>query len=73
MRVIQRAKRRETARTTCQHCHSVLEYTQSDVKVSQQYNEEENWINCPVCGAVITVNLANAFPWVDPAGYYEDN
>lgn len=73
MKVIKRAIRKETARIVCDHCHSVLEYTKEDIKTAAQYNEEEYWIVCPVCNSCVTIDYYNAFPWIDPAGYYEDN
>jgi RNase P subunit RPR2 len=72
IKIIKQAQRKETARTTCHNCHSVLEYAKGDVKTTTQYNREEHWIKCPVCSACIDVNLKE-FGWIDPAGYYEDN
>ena len=66
IKIIQKGHKRQTARTTCSHCYSVLEYTEADVKVSQQYNSEDYWIACPVCGMAIDVDMARAFPWVEP-------
>ena len=64
--IIKKGRKRQVARATCSRCYSVLEYHESDVKTSQQYNEEEYWINCPVCGTVIDVDLGRAFPWEPP-------
>ena len=66
IKIIQKGHKRQTARVTCPHCYSVLEYTEADVKTSIQYNSEDTWIACPVCGTAIDVDLARAFPWVGP-------
>lgn len=66
IKVIKRGYRKEIAQVTCRLCHSVLEYTKKDVKVSQQYNDEDYWITCPICGTSISVDMATSFPWVEP-------
>ena len=71
--IIRRGYKRKEARCTCPKCYSVLQYTEADVKVSQQYNDEEYWIACPICGTAIDVDMARAFPWVGPEPeIYED-
>ncbi len=66
IKVIKQGRRKTVARVVCRVCHSVLEYTEADVRVSQQYNDEEHWITCPICGTVIDVDMATSFPWVEP-------
>lgn len=66
IKVIKKGHRKTVARAVCRVCHSVLEYTEADVRVSQMYNDEDHWITCPICGTVIDVDMATAFPWVEP-------
>ncbi len=63
MRVIERAYRPSVGRMSCKRCGSILEFTKDDVQTSMQYNQEEDYITCPVCGTANTIVYNNYFGW----------
>ena len=63
IKILERGKRKTVGHARCEICHSLLEFQEEDLHTSFQYNEREDWINCPVCGHAIKVFPSIAFGW----------
>ena len=55
MKIIQKAKRLDIVRITCNNCHSVLEVEREDVTVTtgRGCNDTTYTCTCPVCNDII--------------------
>lgn len=65
IKIIERKTRRKFAYKFCSQCHSDLEFEIEDVELTQQYNEINYFIYCPICGTCISVFPTVDFPWED--------
>lgn len=53
---------RKVKRVTCKSCASILEYTESEVRSSVQYDygggsDTYRYITCPSCGSKVTTGV----------------
>ena len=60
MRIIKYGKNVRRTETECSNCHSVYEYTPSDIAVRWEFSIVRTYVSCPVCKKEHILDIRNA-------------